>query len=233
MSTAPLNVEILKYTNQLSHRRLDDIVKTKEDSEYSRLSHYNKGLKLLKETLESEKTRNKGKLIQNFSINLFYCVFRGIMMMVQWYLVYRQSFCSYLHCHPCKYQLTWQCFCFGYLKCCNQLLQPFLQELSWTWWKLWHWSLRTALAWCYVGIMLERKEEFDTVPMSIHDCGYSASDPLSCYGTVSSHIRQAWRNKQVSLFNQHKTFKKNTQPIFFYDHFISVLTFTTITNTAV
>ncbi|XP_041791496.1 tetratricopeptide repeat protein 22 [Chelmon rostratus] len=80
--------------------RLDDIVKTKEDSEYSRLSHYNKGLKLLKETLESEKTRNK------------------------------------------------------------------------------------ALAWCYIGIMLERKEEFSTVPMSIHDCGYSASDPLSCYGTA-------------------------------------------------
>ncbi|KAM9357827.1 tetratricopeptide repeat protein 22 [Symphorus nematophorus] len=80
--------------------RLDDIVKTKEDSEYSRLSHYNKGLKLLTETLESEKTRNK------------------------------------------------------------------------------------ALAWCYVGIMLERKEEFTTVPMSIHDCGYSASEPLSCYGTA-------------------------------------------------
>ncbi|XP_051232136.1 tetratricopeptide repeat protein 22 [Dicentrarchus labrax] len=80
--------------------RLDDIVKTKDDSEYSRLSHYNKGLKLLKETLASEKTRNK------------------------------------------------------------------------------------ALAWCYVGIMLERKEEFTTVPMSIHDCGYSASEPLSCYGTA-------------------------------------------------
>ncbi|XP_035509664.1 tetratricopeptide repeat protein 22 [Morone saxatilis] len=80
--------------------RLDDIVKTKEDSEYSRLSLYNKGLKLLKETLASEKTRNK------------------------------------------------------------------------------------ALAWCYVGIMLERKEEFTTVPMSIHDCGYSASEPLSCYGTA-------------------------------------------------
>lgn len=80
--------------------RLDDIVKTKEDSEYSRLSHYNKGLKLLKETLESEKTQDK------------------------------------------------------------------------------------ALAWCYIGIMLERKEEFTTVPMSIHDCGYSASEPLSCFGTA-------------------------------------------------
>ncbi|XP_029988951.1 tetratricopeptide repeat protein 22 isoform X1 [Sphaeramia orbicularis] len=83
--------------------RLDDIVKTKEDSEYSRLSHYNKGLKLLTETLQSEKAQHKGK---------------------------------------------------------------------------------HALAWCYVGIMLERKDEFTTVPMSIHDCGYSASDPLSCYGTA-------------------------------------------------
>ncbi|XP_068563716.1 tetratricopeptide repeat protein 22 [Cebidichthys violaceus] len=80
--------------------RLDDIVKTKADSEYSRLSHYNKGLKLLKEALELEKTQQK------------------------------------------------------------------------------------ALTWCYVGIMLERKEEFTTVPMSIHDCGYSATDPLSCYGTA-------------------------------------------------
>ncbi|XP_049444318.1 tetratricopeptide repeat protein 22 [Epinephelus fuscoguttatus] len=80
--------------------RLDDIVKTKDDSEYSRLSHYNKGLRLLNETLESEKNQHK------------------------------------------------------------------------------------ALAWCYVGIMLERKEEFSTVPMSIHDCGYSASDPLSCFGTA-------------------------------------------------
>ncbi|KAM7409745.1 hypothetical protein PAMA_001303 [Pampus argenteus] len=80
--------------------RLDDIVKTKEDSEYSRLSHYNKGLKLLRETLESEKKQHK------------------------------------------------------------------------------------ALAWCYVGIMLERKNEFTTVPMSIHDCGFSASEPLSCYGTA-------------------------------------------------
>ncbi|XP_056234656.1 tetratricopeptide repeat protein 22 isoform X1 [Seriola aureovittata] len=80
--------------------RLDDIVKSKDDSEYSRLSHYNKGLRLLKETLKSEKTQHK------------------------------------------------------------------------------------ALAWCYVGIMLERKEEFTTVPMSIHDCGFSASDPLPCYGTA-------------------------------------------------
>ncbi|XP_040040466.2 tetratricopeptide repeat protein 22 [Gasterosteus aculeatus] len=80
--------------------RLDDIIKTEADSEYSRLSHYNKGLQLLKEALELEKT-------------------------------------------PLK-----------------------------------------ALTWCYIGIMLERKEEFSTVPMSIHDCGYSATDPLSCYGTA-------------------------------------------------
>ncbi|KAJ0065512.1 hypothetical protein NL108_012780 [Boleophthalmus pectinirostris] len=84
----------------LIYIRLDDIVKTKVDSEYSRLSHYNKGLKLLKETLESERPQHK------------------------------------------------------------------------------------AIAWCHVGVMLERKDEFVTVPMSVHDCGYSATDPLNCYATA-------------------------------------------------
>ncbi|KAG7487741.1 hypothetical protein MATL_G00026690 [Megalops atlanticus] len=78
--------------------RLDDMMKETVNSEYSRMSYYNKALKLLTETLKSDKSRYK------------------------------------------------------------------------------------ALAWCYVGIMLERKNEFSTVPMSIHDCGYSGSDPLSCYG---------------------------------------------------
>lgn len=45
-----------------------------------------------------------------------------------------------------------------------------------------HYSL--ALAWCYTGLMLERTEEFSTVPMSVHDCGFSGSDPLTCYGSV-------------------------------------------------
>ncbi|KAM4738509.1 tetratricopeptide repeat protein 22 [Anableps anableps] len=80
--------------------RLDQIIKTEEDSEYSRLFLYNKGLRLLKETLESETKQHK------------------------------------------------------------------------------------ALAWCYIGILLERKDEFSSIPMSIHDCGFSASDPLSCYGTA-------------------------------------------------
>ncbi|KAI5628261.1 tetratricopeptide repeat protein 22 isoform X1 [Silurus asotus] len=40
-----------------------------------------------------------------------------------------------------------------------------------------------ALAWCYIGLMLERKDEFSTVPMSVHDCGLSGSEPLSCYGS--------------------------------------------------
>ncbi|KAL2090212.1 hypothetical protein ACEWY4_014900 [Coilia grayii] len=39
-----------------------------------------------------------------------------------------------------------------------------------------------ALAWCYVGVLLERKDEFSTVPMAIHDCGYTDSEPLSSYG---------------------------------------------------
>ncbi|XP_064189558.1 tetratricopeptide repeat protein 22 [Anguilla rostrata] len=80
--------------------RLDDMMKEKTDSEYTRLSYYNKALKLLTEALKSEKSHYK------------------------------------------------------------------------------------ALAWCYVGIMLERTDEFSIVPMSVHDCGYSGSDPLSCYGTA-------------------------------------------------
>ncbi|XP_062854144.1 tetratricopeptide repeat protein 22 [Trichomycterus rosablanca] len=40
-----------------------------------------------------------------------------------------------------------------------------------------------ALAWCYTGLMLERVEDFPTVPMSVHDCGLSGSEPLTCYGT--------------------------------------------------
>ncbi|KAL6458156.1 hypothetical protein MHYP_G00333860 [Metynnis hypsauchen] len=79
--------------------RLYGIVNESKDLEYTRLGHYNKGLKLLAETLKSETTHLK------------------------------------------------------------------------------------ALAWCYIGLMLERQEEFSTVPMAIHDCGLSGSDPLSCYGS--------------------------------------------------
>uniref|UniRef100_UPI00398E5F6C tetratricopeptide repeat protein 22 n=1 Tax=Pristiophorus japonicus TaxID=55135 RepID=UPI00398E5F6C len=39
-----------------------------------------------------------------------------------------------------------------------------------------------ALAWCYLGMMLERKDSFPTTPMAVHDCGYSGTDPLDCYG---------------------------------------------------
>nr|XP_023648598.1 tetratricopeptide repeat protein 22 [Paramormyrops kingsleyae] len=80
--------------------RLDSLEKGNEDSEFTRVSHFNKALKLLTEVIKSEKTHNK------------------------------------------------------------------------------------ALAWCYVGVMLERKDEFAIIPMSVHDCGYSGSDPLCCYGTA-------------------------------------------------
>ncbi|KAI7807293.1 tetratricopeptide repeat protein 22 [Triplophysa rosa] len=40
-----------------------------------------------------------------------------------------------------------------------------------------------ALGWCYIGLMLERTD-FTTVPMSVHDCGFSGSDPLTCYGSA-------------------------------------------------
>ncbi|XP_053325899.1 tetratricopeptide repeat protein 22 [Spea bombifrons] len=39
-----------------------------------------------------------------------------------------------------------------------------------------------ALAWCYVGIMLERQHTFSTTPMGIHNCGYTGTDPLDCFG---------------------------------------------------
>ncbi|XP_029474067.1 tetratricopeptide repeat protein 22 [Rhinatrema bivittatum] len=41
-----------------------------------------------------------------------------------------------------------------------------------------------ALSWCYVGMLLERKDTFSTTPMGIHDCGYSGTDPLVCFGTA-------------------------------------------------
>ncbi|XP_017724881.1 PREDICTED: tetratricopeptide repeat protein 22 isoform X3 [Rhinopithecus bieti] len=44
-----------------------------------------------------------------------------------------------------------------------------------------------ALAWCYLGMLLERKDTFSTTPMGVHDCGYSGTDPLDCFGKI--HIR--------------------------------------------
>ncbi|XP_039504340.1 tetratricopeptide repeat protein 22 [Pimephales promelas] len=80
--------------------RLDGIVRDSNDTDLTRLTYFNKGLKLLTETLQSDNTHLK------------------------------------------------------------------------------------AMAWCYVGLMLERTEEFSTVPMSVHDCGFSGSDPLTCYGSA-------------------------------------------------
>ncbi|XP_064138089.1 tetratricopeptide repeat protein 22 isoform X2 [Loxodonta africana] len=39
-----------------------------------------------------------------------------------------------------------------------------------------------ALAWCYLGMLLERKDTFSTTPMGVHDCGYSGTEPLDCFG---------------------------------------------------
>lgn len=41
-----------------------------------------------------------------------------------------------------------------------------------------------ALAWCYLGMLLERNDTFSTTPMGVHDCGYSGTDPLDCFGKV-------------------------------------------------
>ncbi|KAM9687360.1 tetratricopeptide repeat protein 22 [Trichechus inunguis] len=39
-----------------------------------------------------------------------------------------------------------------------------------------------AVAWCYLGMLLERKDTFSTTPMGVHDYGYSGTDPLDCFG---------------------------------------------------
>lgn len=41
-----------------------------------------------------------------------------------------------------------------------------------------------ALAWCYLGMLLERNDTFSTTPMGVHDCGYSGTEPLDCFGKV-------------------------------------------------
>ncbi|XP_021103872.1 tetratricopeptide repeat protein 22 isoform X2 [Heterocephalus glaber] len=45
-------------------------------------------------------------------------------------------------------------------------------------------ACQRALAWCYVGMLLERKDTFSTTPMGVHDCGYSGTDPLDCFGKI-------------------------------------------------
>jgi hypothetical protein len=45
-----------------------------------------------------------------------------------------------------------------------------------------------ALAWCYLGMLLERKDTFSTTPMGVHDCGYSGTDPLDCFGKVHAQV---------------------------------------------
>lgn len=64
------NVDVYQIILSLLYR-LDDIVKTKDDSDYSRLSHYNTGLRLLKETLESEKLQHRGK--HNVALGDYIC----------------------------------------------------------------------------------------------------------------------------------------------------------------
>uniref|UniRef100_A0A2I3GB11 Tetratricopeptide repeat domain 22 n=1 Tax=Nomascus leucogenys TaxID=61853 RepID=A0A2I3GB11_NOMLE len=48
----------------------------------------------------------------------------------------------------------------------------------------WYFTMATLyiLAWCYLGMLLERKDTFSTTPMGVHDCGYSGTDPLDCFG---------------------------------------------------
>lgn len=33
-------------------------------------------------------------------------------------------------------------------------------------------------------MLLERKDTFSTTPLGVHDCGYSGTEPLDCFGKV-------------------------------------------------
>lgn len=55
-----------------------------------------------------------------------------------------------------------------------------------------------ALAWCYVGMLLERKDTFSTTPMGVHECGYSGTEPLDCFGKVCMWPRYTYFTNWVS-----------------------------------
>ncbi|CAK8676229.1 tetratricopeptide repeat protein 22-like isoform X2 [Clavelina lepadiformis] len=54
-----------------------------------------------------------------------------------------------------------------------------------------------ALAWAYLGILIERQSGFETTPMAIHDCGFTGTDPLDYY---SKSIKLA--EKQLVTLNR-------------------------------
>ncbi|XP_045871025.1 tetratricopeptide repeat protein 22 [Meles meles] len=61
-----------------------------------------------------------------------------------------------------------------------------------------------ALAWCYLGMLLERKDTFSTTPMGVHDCGYSGTDPLDCFG------------KAIEIAKDHPTILNRLAKIFHF-----------------
>ncbi|KAM6264762.1 LOW QUALITY PROTEIN: tetratricopeptide repeat protein 22 [Spheniscus humboldti] len=50
-------------------------------------------------------------------------------------------------------------------------------------------SLPLALAWCYLGLLLENKERFSTTLTGIPDCGFSETDPLDCFGKAIETVK--------------------------------------------
>lgn len=65
----------------------------------------------------------------------------------------------------------------------------------------------SALAWSYLGILLERQSTFETTPMSIHDCGFTGCEPVDCY---SKSIEIA--DKDTTILNRlAKIFQSTTK----------------------
>ncbi|XP_039263561.2 tetratricopeptide repeat protein 22-like [Styela clava] len=67
-------------------------------------------------------------------------------------------------------------------------------------------TYHTALAWSYLGILLERQSSFETTPMSIHDCGYTGCEPVDCY---SKSIEIA--DKNTTILNRLAKLFQSTQ----------------------
>ncbi|KAM6199533.1 LOW QUALITY PROTEIN: tetratricopeptide repeat protein 22 [Sarcoramphus papa] len=58
-----------------------------------------------------------------------------------------------------------------------------------------------ALPWCYLGMLLERKQMSSTTPMGIQDCGFSETDPLDCFGKAIDGENPPVLNRLAKIFH--------------------------------
>ncbi|KAM6080379.1 LOW QUALITY PROTEIN: tetratricopeptide repeat protein 22 [Theristicus caerulescens] len=60
-----------------------------------------------------------------------------------------------------------------------------------------------ALAWCYLGMLLERKETFSTTLVGTQDCGFSETEPLDCFGRAIETVKDnpPVLNRRAKIFH--------------------------------